>query len=107
MVNLMKPDPTNKKDRKHLERVKNMNCIACERMENPVYDSTPCDAHHIHGYHGMGGKAPDSETLPLCKIHHQTGPYGVSYHGTPREKWEATFGKQYDLLKIINERLGL
>ena len=96
-----------KSDKAHLKRIKNMDCIACELMDPPVYGNTPCDAHHIHGYHGFCGKAPDTETLPLCKIHHQTGPKGVSYHGTARKDWEATFKPQYELLDIVRERLGI
>tara|TARA_R110000824_G_scaffold122685_2_gene280018 strand:+ start:2495 stop:2854 length:360 start_codon:yes stop_codon:yes gene_type:complete len=79
----------------HLLKIKNMNCYACELMDEPVYDSTPCDAHHVHGYHGFCGKASDFETLPICKPHHQSGGYGVAYHATGRTKWEETFQIQY------------
>ena len=89
-----------KAERGNLERVKNMNCVACEVIG--VYDSTPCDAHHIHGNNGFCGKASDFEVLPLCKPHHQTGGYGVAYHGTPKDLWESTFGDQNKLLEKIN-----
>lgn len=81
-----------KAERKHLETIKNMNCLACEKIG---YETTPCDAHHIHGYHGFCGKASDFETLPLCKIHHQNGARGVAYHNTAKDDWEKEFGAQY------------
>lgn len=92
-------------EKKHLERVKNLPCVACETIG--VYDNDFCDAHHIHGYHGLFGKAPHTETLPLCKAHHQTGGYGVAFHNTPKDLWESTFGNQLDLLDKVNEQLGL
>jgi len=64
-------------------------------MDDPVYDSTPCDAHHVHGYHGFAGKAGDFETIPLCKPHHQSGGNGVGYHATGRPVWEENFQIQY------------
>lgn len=90
-----------KHDRAHLERVKQLPCIVCGRPG-------PSDAHHVRtrpdgqGY-GMGQKASDQETIPLCKAHHQDGP--EAFHSGPRT-FRQRFGDERELLTRTLEMLG-
>ncbi len=82
-------------DREHLERVKALPCIVCGRMG-------PSDAHHVRvgpdgRHYGMGQKADDTETIPLCKLHHQYGD--ASYHAGPR-----TFVERYGHERMLLEK---
>ena len=87
-----------KEGKEYMERVKMLTCctLSCNK--------TPCDAHHIRDSQvGKGQKAPDLETIPLCKICHQTGKYSV--HNAKRT-WEATNGTQRDHVKETQNKLG-
>lgn len=53
------------KNPKYLAWVRKQNCCACDMPAD--------DAHHIIGTGGMSGmgmKAPDWATMPLCRLHH-------------------------------------
>ncbi|MEQ5350179.1 DUF968 domain-containing protein, partial [Proteus genomosp. 6] len=61
------------------------------------------DPHHIigHGMGGMGTKAHDLFTIPLCRTHHD------ELHRDPKQ-WEATYGNQLELLfSFLNRSLGM
>ncbi len=63
-------------------------------------------AQHLQGvkYRGMGQKASDFETIPLCQHgHHQTGPNSIEVMG--QEKWEVRYGTQAYWLEITREVL--
>ena len=75
----------------HLGRVAALGCWICGKAAH---------CHHIRDGQGMGRKASDFETIPLCPIHHQTGGYGVAFHAGP-EIWEKTFGRQRDILAAV------
>lgn len=92
------------KDKKRLEKIGNMCCIVCERVLG--IDDSPAEVHHLIGY-GVGLKAPDSATIPLCPQHHRIGARGVAIHATPLNAWEDKWGTQEDLLEVVNQRLGL
>lgn len=53
--------PKTLRDKKYLEWVRTLPCIVCQ--------STPAVPHH-EGVRGMGLKASDRDTLPLCHKHH-------------------------------------
>ena len=78
----------------HLRRVKELECVVC--------GLSPCDAHHIRERKGMGQKAHDMETIPLCKEHHQ-GDSG--FHALGRETWENIYGKQRDHVNATQRKL--
>lgn len=88
------------KDRKHMAAVAALGCIipGCGK---------PAVPHHITGvqHRGMGQKACDRKTIPLCPMHHTTGGPGVALHAC-EETWEANFGSQeYHLertLRLLN-----
>ncbi|EPC5664425.1 DUF968 domain-containing protein [Citrobacter koseri] len=81
------------------------------RWVNPEYvqwvKTQPCeccgmpsdDPHHLigHGQGGMGTKAHDSFTLPLCREHH------TELHNDP-VKFERKYGSQLEMLKNVLDR---
>lgn len=78
-----------------MARVRELGCILC---------GAPASIHHINA-HGMGMKASDFEVLPLCKFHHQDGPFGEAVHNGKRT-WEAKYGTERHLLTIVQARLS-
>ena len=68
-----------------------------------------CGAYGVHVHHirtgiGMGRRASNFDTLPLCPEHHQ-GKSGI--HGMGRKAWELHHGiTELQLLKQTNERLA-
>lgn len=77
-------------------------CIVC-RIQFQAY-SEPV-IHHLTGVtstrRGLGGKADDEETLPLCPRHHAHHGHGVSLHDGVKA-WEDAYGSQFELLDITN-----
>lgn len=73
--------------KQHMQAVRDLGCIACKQMGFP---DSPAVAHHIRAGGGMGYKASDYETIPLCPTHHTNGDYGTAIH-----KSEAAFEKRY------------
>ncbi|MBI6192207.1 DUF968 domain-containing protein [Providencia rettgeri] len=69
----------------YLQWVKSQPCCVCISIAH--------DAHHLigHGQGGMGTKAHDLFTIPLCRIHHS------ELHKDPNE-WEREHGSQLVLL---------
>lgn len=72
----------------------------------------PCSICGIHGVHvhhirtgiGMGRRASDFDTLPLCPEHHQ-GMTGI--HGMGRKAWERHHGiTELQLLQKTKEALA-
>lgn len=100
------------KDPKRIAACASMPCIVCtefpkEKPKNPGRR----EVHHFIGC-GIGKKASDLLTLPMCFFHHQankdsTDPKKkeLSIHGLT-EKFEKRFGTQLQLLKIVNKKLG-
>lgn len=76
-----------------------MGCIIC---------GAAAVAHHIKSgtSSGMGMKASDFETIPLCPPHHTDGGYGVAYHAGPKE-WQRIHGDERELLRQVRNELGL
>ncbi|WP_306801899.1 DUF968 domain-containing protein [Providencia sp. PROV257] len=69
----------------YIKWVKSQPCCVC--------GATSDDAHHLigHGQGGMGTKAHDLFTIPLCRVHHG------ELHKDPNE-WEREHGSQLVLL---------
>lgn len=79
----------------YLQWVKSQPCCVC----NSIAD----DAHHLIGYGqgGIGTKAHDLFTIPLCRIHHD------ELHRDKTE-WEREHGSQLVLLfKFLDRSIGL
>lgn len=82
---MKKPKPLRWESTKYLQWVKHQPCRVC--------GATADDAHHIigHGQGGIGTKAHDLFTIPLCRVHHS------ELHKDPKE-WEREHGSQIDFL---------
>ena len=98
------------KDRKRLAQLATMRCIICTDFEKAKKSSRQ-EIHHFIGC-GIGKKASDLLTIPLCFFHHQgnkdaTDPKlkELSIHGLT-EKFEKRFATQLELLKLVNKKLG-
>lgn len=78
----------------YLQWVKSQPCCVC--------GATVTDAHHLIGYRqgGMGTKAHDLFTIPLCRVHHD------ELHRDPKE-WEREHGSQLIfLIRFLDESIG-
>lgn len=80
--------------RAHMARVAALPCVCCGYW--------PVHVHHvICGRHGQR-KAPDTQTIPLCELHH-TGADGIH---TRREWWVQTFGADHEYLPGVADALA-
>lgn len=72
-----------------------LGCIICGQ---------PAQIHHLIGvkYRGMGQKADNEYTIPLCASCH-TGKNGI--HQIGKKTWEARYGTQEELLIKTNKKL--
>lgn len=82
--------------REYMGKVAQLPCAICG-----VYG---VHVHHIRTGIGMGRRASNFDTLPLCPEHHQ-GKSGI--HGMGRKAWELHHGiTELQLLKQTKERLA-
>ena len=84
------------KDPERLRKVKQLPCVICDAPP-------PSDAHHCIHDRFSQAKAPDSETIPLCKPHHQDGPEAI-HNG--KETWRERHGPDHGYLALVDEILG-
>lgn len=107
---MLKPPPELRngyKDRKHLGLVATLPCVACEQLkphERPK-NRGRLEIHHKTGC-GLGKKASDLLTMPLCRAHHQSGGRGVAIHAGI-QLFEEKFGTQQDLILQVHEKFGI
>lgn len=76
-------------DPAYLQAVRETPCVLC---------GSPAEPHHKKGGYGTI-KAPDRETMALCREHHTSGGRGIAFHSTPRSEWEARWGTQDELIQ--------
>ena len=88
-----------KAEKKHLNKVASLGCIACRQMG---YFGTPAEIHHIKGKNIKSKKSSHFEVIPLCPYHHRTS--NEAYHHSPK-KFTEKFGTQEYLLELTNELL--
>lgn len=82
-----------KRDKQRLKRIRQMPCIRCAKPA----PSQACHSNfHEHGK-GMGTKADDRYTIPLCAICHR---WLDSYQELNREQSREWFNRK---LQIVNE----
>ena len=93
---------TAKSQRKYLDAVASLGCVVCRNLG---YGATPAHVHHIRTGKGMGQRASNYETIPLCPTHHQQGGHGVAIHAG-QKTWEAIHGTELELLKQVQEELN-
>lgn len=92
---MKKPKLQRWESEKYLRWVKSQPCCICGSIAD--------DAHHIigHGQGGIGTKAHDVFTIPLCRIHHS------ELHKDPKE-WEREHGSQIVFLfKFLDRSAAL
>ena len=94
-------------DNKRRAAIRAMPCIACEIRK--VEQQSRTEFHHFIGM-GNGLNASDLLSIPLCNFCH-TGSYtkrvmGITIHYGLHE-FAKKHGTQGDLLRIIDERLGV
>ena len=83
-------------------KLADMGCILCRHIGKP---GTPAEIHHLRDGQGMGQRAPDDLTIPLCPFHHR-GPGG--YHGLGKRRFESLYElTERDLLEATNAILAL
>lgn len=87
--------------KRHMGKVAALGCILCREIG---YGPTPANVHHIRTGIGMGKRASDFDTIPLCPEHHQ-GATGI--HGMGRKAWERHHGiTEIELLQKTKEMLA-
>lgn len=84
------------KSRAYMGLVANLPCVVC--------GTWPVEVHHKTGA-GMGLRASDYDTIPLCPAHHRTGGPGVAIHAGTRT-WEEKYGTQDDHIRETQRKLG-
>lgn len=89
--------------KEYMGRVAELGCIVCRNLG---YPGTPAELHHPRFLAGGGQKAPDTEVIGLCPMHHRLGGYGVAFHAGPKE-FEKFHGKEEDLLSQTKKILGV
>lgn len=84
---------TNAERRQRFDKLSKYGCCICRK---------PAEIHHLIGFkwRGMGQKADDINTIPLCVDHHR-GNVGIHHLGM--KKWEDVFGEQEYHLNQINK----
>ena len=94
------------KERKAI--LKRMQCIVCRNLGETQKSET--DVHHIKRDPKtglpLGGqeKAPDSDTIPLCRRKHHWNSVHVSMGS---KEFERLYGNELDLLDQVNQILAL
>lgn len=88
--------------REYMGQVAALGCALCRRLG---YGQTPAVVHHIRTGIGMGKRASDFDTIPLCPEHH-AGMTGI--HGMGRKAWERYHGiTELELLEQTKKEIGL
>lgn len=110
----MKRSPINPKRATPRRKGKPAPRIKSGRVEDPAYlakvASLPCcvcgaqpvEVHHIRTGCGMGQKAGDDQTIPLCPWHHRIGP--EAFHNGPA-MFQALHGSEPYLVEQTRLRL--
>ena len=92
---MRKQSLTKKEKDARFSMLSDMGCVICQQ---------PPQIHHCKGYVfgcGMGQKADDAFTIPLCYSHH-VGAEGI-HRGVP--SWEKKHGTQLGWLRLVNQQL--
>lgn len=87
-----------KEEQAHIQKVLELGCIAC-LIDGVGY--VPAEYHHTDGSRKLGAH---KKGIPLCVQHHRAGNKEgmISIHPY-KARFEARYGKQEELLKMVNE----
>jgi len=90
---------------KRFGKLVELGCIAC-RIDGFGY--SPPEIHHLRDGQGMGQRAPDDDTIPLCPRHHRHGyrhePFIPGFHSHPK-LFKERYGTERELLEKVNDQL--
>lgn len=98
---MLRPKDERRINAKYLAKVRKLPCVACEMEDWDNYETVP---HHKTGA-GMGCKAHDDESFPLCTPHHTSGGLGIAIHAGV-ETWEAKYKTEDEFILQTRNRLG-
>lgn len=82
-------------EREHMGRVAELGCCICKM---------PAEIHHITAGIGMGQRAGNFDTIPLCPRHHRNGGFGVAVHAGIKT-WQDRYGTEMEMLRQTRELL--
>lgn len=88
-----------KEEKAYMADVAALGCLLCKLQG---HDDTPAAVHHQRTGIGMGRRASDFQTIPLCPEHHQ-GKTGI--HGLGRKAFEALYGYSEVALVVMTREL--
>ena len=91
----------NKADRERFNKLSELGFIVCRNLG---YGYSPPEVHHLLTGCGMGQRATNDRTIPLCPNHHRCGGHGIAIHAGQRE-FEKRYGTETELLDQTNELL--
>lgn len=95
------------KDQEHMANVAALGCIVCR---NEHLGESPAEVHHIRDGYGKGQRAPHTETLPLCALHHRIADgrekyrRQIAFHQSPAE-FTRRYGSERELLEQVRRLL--
>lgn len=92
----MAKKPATADEKRHMDRVASLGCI----IENC---RAPVTIHHCGTY--MGGGRNHLKVLPLCWEHH-LGKMGIDGKQISKTAWQAKFGTEEALLKLVDYQLN-
>ena len=87
-------------EREYMGRVAELCCIACKRIG---YSDTPAEVHHVRFNVGMGQRASNYDTIPLCPHHHRHGSDAIH---RSKKSFEESYGTEQELLAEVQYALG-
>lgn len=77
-----------------------MGCILCRHLGTP---GTPAEIHHLREGMGIGQRAKNDRTIPLCPTHHRSS---TGFHGLGKRAFESAYGvSELDLLAMTEKEL--
>lgn len=84
-------------DPDYLDAVANLGCCLC---------GSEATIHHDHKGEGMGQRASDYRSIPLCPTHHQHGKYGEAIEKGGKV-WAFNYGSVEGWLEWVWEQLEI
>jgi hypothetical protein len=91
-----------KAEKVHMARVAALGCVLCLRLG---YGASLAEVHHVRTGTGAGRRAPDTDTIGLCPLHHRLGNF--SLHTMGRKAFERHYNiTELDLLAEVRRILG-
>lgn len=94
--------PKRQRDPAYLGLVAELPCCVCPLKNQAQQYRT--EVHHKL-VRGMGIRASDYETMPLCIECHRTGKFGEAVHNGTKS-FEARYGTQDDHIRETQRKLG-